>query len=377
MDAVFYGLAATGAVLLLWYYIVWYRAERPKSGTLEWIDRWERPRFALSSCGKALKWQDALWALLPAAVAAIASLLLKLYEPLYTGSLGVLLCFEIGEWTLYLSGETICAALAAAAAYVLGKALTGKTVAGLAGALLYAVRPLDEAPSCLLFGGLLLFWLWAAYPRRGFVNWLLPLGGSLLAGAATFSYYLYGTAAAFLIALPVLLIHRVRADGFGGWQALLLGAASLCAAAVGFAVTSAAIGGVPLFSSGYLSWLEEFFRREWEIVSDWMFSLPILQRLPAAPMLLSGLVPLILLRHGSRDGGALFLLLWAAPIALQYVLAPALFPLTTAALICAYLTGRLIEREHPVAAGFGAVGAIAVLALQDVILDFLSVSYYF
>ena len=68
--------ASIGVVLLVWYYIAWYRAERPKAGTLEWIDRYERPRFALSACGKALRRTDALWALLPFAVAAITVMVL-------------------------------------------------------------------------------------------------------------------------------------------------------------------------------------------------------------------------------------------------------------------------------------------------------------
>ena len=377
MDAVFYGLTSIGVVLLVWYYIAWYRAERPKAGTLEWIDRYERPRFALSACGKALRRTDALWALLPFAIAAITVMVLQMNETLYSGALGVLLRFRFLGRTLYLSGEAVCAALAAAAAYLLGKSMTGKVLAGLAGALLYAVRPIDQMPSCLLFGGLLLFWLWAAYPRRGFLNWLLPLGGALLVGAAAFSYYLYGVTLAFAVALPVLLIHRVRREESGGWPALLLGALCLCAAAAGFAVTSAAIGDVRLFSSEYAPWLEEIFRGEWEVVSGWVLSLPLLQRLPAAPMLLSGLVPLISLWHRNRDGGALFLLLWAVPVSLQYALAPAILPPVSVALVSAYLTGRLLDREAYVLACFGALGAIAVLGLQETVWEFFSMTFYY
>ena len=374
MDAVYYGLTATGAVLLIWYYIVWWQAERPKAGTLEWIDRWERPSLALPSCGKALCRADALWALAPFFVAACASILLQAEDALYGGSLGVIARFPSG---LYLSGETVCAALAAAAAYLAGKALTGRTLAALAGALLYAVKPTDELTSCLLLGAGLLLWLWAAYPRRAAADWALLLCGSLLAGAAVFSYYLYGAALAFAAVLAFLLLHRVGRGELSIPHALLRGACALCAALAGFFAASSLIGEVRLFAGEYFPWLREFLREEGAVFADWLRGATLAERLPVAPMLLSGLVPLCLMWKERRDGAALYILLWAVPVTLHYVLAPALFQLAPAALVCAYLTGRLLEREQPVAAWLGAAGAIAVLGLQDILWNWLSMTFYF
>lgn len=372
---VYFGLTATGIVLLIWYYIVLGQAERPKAGTLEWIDRSERPAFTLDTCGKKLCRADALWAAVAAVLAAAASLLLNAGTE-YDGPFGVLLRFTLGGLPLQLCGETICAALAAAAAYLLGRALTGRAFAALAGALLFAARPTDELLSCLLLCGLLLLWFWAGYPRRGFANWALLLSGALLSGAAAFSFYLCAVTLAFVITLAVVLSCRVRNDLFGGWYALLLFAAALIAAALGFLAAAALHGAVSPFSAKFLPHVGAALLARWKLLYVDLCTATLGARLPAV-LLLSGLVPVAARLYDRRVGDALFLLLWALPVSLQYALIPNVFPTASAALVCAYLTGRLFEREHPTAAWLGAIGAIAAVALQGILWEVFSPAFYF
>ncbi|MBR2081229.1 MAG: hypothetical protein IJ980_06315 [Oscillospiraceae bacterium] len=372
---VYLGLMATGLILLVWYYIVLGQAERPKAGTLEWIDRYERPCFTLDSCGKELCCKDALWAWGLAFLSVVVSLLLSAGSA-YDGSLGLLLRFKCGGPMLYLSAEMLCAAIAAAAAYLLGKALTGSVFAALAGAVLFAVRPTDALFSCLLLCGLLCLWLWAGYPRRGFANWALLLAGALLSGAAAFSFYLCAVTLAFLISLAVVLCYRVRNEVFGGWYALLLFASAFVLAAVGFLAGAALHGKVSPFSAKFLPGVGAALIARWKLLYAALCTAEIGARLPAV-LLLSGLVPLVTLFRSRRTGDALFLLLWALPIALQYALIPNVFPSASAALVCAYLTGRLLERGHPAAARLGAIGAIAVVALQGILWEVFSPAFYF
>lgn len=372
---VFLGLTATGLVLLVWYYIVLGQAERPKAGTLEWIDRYERPRFTLDSCGKALCRKDALWASGLAFLSVVISLLLSAGAA-YDGSLGLLTRFKCGGPMLYISVETVCAAFAAAAAYLLGKTLTGSVFAALAGAVLFTVRPTDELFSCLLLCGLLCLWLWGGYPRRGFANWALPLAGAVLCGAAAFSFYLCAVTLAFVITLAVVLSDRVRNEMFGGWYAMLLFAAAFVLAAVGFLAGAALHGEVSPFSAKFLPGVGAALIARWKLLYVDLRTATIGARLPAV-LLLSGLVPLVTLFRSRRTGDTLFLLLWALPIALQYTLIPNVFPPASAALVCAYLTGRLLERGHPLAARLGAVGAIAAYGLQSILWEVFSPAFYF
>lgn len=377
MDAAYYGLAAAAVVLLVWYYIVYEQAERPRAGTLEWIDRFEKPRCLLSACGKPLRPTDALWMLLPAAAATIAVFLAQSEETLYTGDLGVLLQFSIDGMTLYLSGEALCAALAAAAVYLLGKAVTGRVFAALAGALLYAVQPGFETYACVLSAGLLLLWLWAGFPAHGAGAWALLLSGSLLLGAAAFSIAMPAVLASLAATLFFVCIHRARAEARGGWYAALQIAAALVFAAVGYYGVAALLGEWEDILASPIAWLVSVFAERGELLLGWLGAPLPYDRLLRAPLVLSGVVPLFLRWYDRHAGEALFLFLWALPAAVLYVILPPMLPTVTIALVCAYLTGRLQERGHPYAAVFGALGAAAICGLRTLVVEFLFLTFQF
>jgi hypothetical protein len=367
---VYYGLTATGIVLLIWYYIAYFRAERPMAGTLEWIDRYERPPFAPESCGKPLCRTDALWAAVAAVLAAAASLTLYAGpsgSASYERILGTLLRFELGGVSMDFCGETVCAMIAAAAAYLLGKAISGSAFAALAGALMYCVLPTEEIFSCFAFCALLFLWLWAAYPRRGFANWALLLAGALCAGAAAYSFFFAAVVLSLVLTLAVILIRRVRDGVCAGGCAFAQFAAALVMAAVGYAAAAILCRVVSVTKPETFSKLLTAIRGAIEILVGEMRALPLSDRLPAVPLVLSGLVPLFALWHNRRSGEALFLLLWALPLTLQYALVPAATPMQTAAPICALLTARLFERGHSAAARIGAIAAVVAVGIQVIL----------
>ena len=212
---------------------------------------------------------------------------------------------------------------------------------------------------------------------RLILNPLLEIVCSLLLGAGLFSLTMPPVLVSFAVTLLFVCIHRARAEERSAWYALAQIVAAIVFAAVGFICVVILYGEGASLLAGPGDWLLSVFAEQSAILVEWLTATLLLDRLLRLPLLLSGVVPLFLRWHDGNSGDALFLLLWALPAAAFFAVLPAVLPMVTAGLVCAYLTGRLMERGHPVAAAFGALGAVAIYGLQDLIWEFFYLTSQF
>lgn len=345
-----------GSVLCAAFYLyVYFAAETPRKGTLEWVEMYEKPKMT-RQFAKPFRWWDSLWALLALVLAC-------------GFHLGVGACVDPGMLrTSLLSGYFLLSllpvAMAAAAAYLTAKLLTGNVLLSLLSALLMpcSLAYSDAAPFVL--GSFLLLLLQIS--ACGWKSWLFLVLSALLLAAGT-----YGDPALFLLALPWLgcilagEVIRIWDDETGPWHLIL----SL--------LTFAAVLSVGAMAANIPNYLQFFQNREGLIFADgnlyamfWMRLLGHLQmpgaeslpptELPSLTVALAAVVYLADSLRKRRDLSALALLLLTVfAIVLRFlytgaILAPA------AVLALAYLTNRIRIRNFP--------GAAVVVALVPILI---------
>ena len=345
-----------GSVLCAAFYLyVYFAAETPRKGTLEWVEMYEKPKMT-RQFAKPFRWWDSLWALLALVLAC-------------GFHLGVGACVDPGMLrTSLLSGYFLLSllpvALAAAAAYLTAKLLTGNVLLSLLSALLLpcSLAGADALPFVL--GSFLLLLLQIS--ACGWKSWLFLVLSALLLAAGT-----YGDPALFLLALPWLgcilagEALRIRDDEAGPWHLIL----SL--------LTFAATLAVGAMAANIPNYLQFFQNREGLIFADgnlyamfWMRLLGHLQ-MPGAESLLPTEIPSLTVALAAvvyladslrrrRDLSALALLLLTVfAIVLRFLYTAAALE-AAAVLALAYLANRIRIRNFP--------GAAVVVALVPILI---------
>lgn len=352
-----------GSVLCVAFYLyVYFAAEKPRKGTLEWIEMQEKPQMTRQGLLQKLKWTDILWCAL--------TILLS-----YGVSIGLSACVDISILKTSLSSGTLLLtllplALTAALAYLLGRLLSGKVLVGLFPAvfLMFCVMLNSRSMESLLLLGCLLLLL-AHFNGKGFGAWLsLVLSAVLLASAAWFTPALIFFAIPWLGTVLFGEILRIRQEDVSLWHLIF----TLLAAVLSLGVAITVLN-FPLFATDlpqamkvpgcYTIFWQKFFATlpmEFLSVTDDM-ALVLTQ--PAACLLLAGVVIAV----GGvcrRQTSAVILLLWTGAALVLAVLFPAIPLYPMAALVLAYATSRIHRRNYP--------GAAYTVACVPIILTLIS-----
>lgn len=278
-----------GAVLCAAFYItVYFTAEAPKSGSLEWIGMYEKPALTRQGLLHRLKWLDVLWCFL------MGLLSLSLYT---------LACAMVDVSMLRTSLSSgwlfLCAApgaLMAMIAYLLGKLLSGRFLGGLMPVLFLGFSNLLNV---LNLSGILLlacFVLVLVFlTGKGFWAWLcLVLSGILLALAAWMQPTCIFFALPWLGTVLFAEILRMKEEDALPWHLIL----ALLAALLSVGVTVTAVH-FPLAAPDLTAALKTpgnyalFWQKLIVAVSAKLFGSFVLSPillLPSASLLLAGVV---------------------------------------------------------------------------------------
>lgn len=316
-------LAVACAILCL-------HAQRPKKGTLEWIEQYDRPDWHIPEPSPRFDGFDWLWSLIPASLC---------------GGLWIAVAM-LGEmplaaavWPAFLTGM-LC--------YLLTRLLGGSVLTSLIASLL--LLTMADLPAMMLppAGILLLLWMWV---RQGYGawSWIYLAGCGLL--LAAFQMILPESVLLLIPILAVLLltvIRRVRCGECGFWRilptVLIVPAVFLLAEGVYDGILLG-IGFPALLSDDrFWGFLLMRLTPEWN-VGGWHLEQLLWFDLPCAMALVAGTPPLFAAAR-RREGTAWYLLIWNLfTAALWCVTAADLLPLT-ATLTCAWLARRMQIRKH-------------------------------
>lgn len=358
---------------LVFYYWAYFRAQRPRDGTLEWIALHDRPHLRLQTQGQ-MTWRDlvALCAVSLVTLAAWAFALLPLLREQTDGS----------SYAMATGMAYHCAApvLNAALAYLLMKQLGGSTAAAILGGCLLGMNLLTDPTLSLFLTAASLFAcrFGAAAETRSFggnaAN-LLLCALSLVAGC-----YFRPALSLFAIAILVLLvlacvlrfINRGRPDGYLP-KTLLVFVAGLAVSVVLVFLPAAALWGrsgtmllLAPFTGNYYVMIAQ---RAAELFSGLLYwdSLSILSGLYYDwPLLVTGLLAVLtavvsLLRR--RDGLGLILTLLLLGAAAMWLLAGSYALPVVCALALSCLWASLLRRGRR---GLVATGAAVLLTATAV-----------
>ena len=361
MNPVSVVIPAVLAVLLCWYVIIWFRAESPKAHTLEWVSMYRCRHFEITGFRYRYDWMDAVWACVPAVVAACVAFLVSWRsQGGYFGTLAALL-------------PAILSAVTSALIYLLLRSFSGKVPAALLGAGLFALCPFSQAGLALpVIGAMYFLWLWATGDGYGVSVWLY------LAAALAFAEAGLLLAPGFvvllvpvLICFAVILLHRIRKEDYSLLRAGLLLLYLLAVAAVFFLAVcvfygaqngmifpeSFADGDYFTFVGAVLSQcVGEFSALQPGLTAEFLagiFVEPV-----DALLMLAGFPVLIIACVRRRHIKALYLLGWNCAALLLLFLYGGDLLVLSAALVSGYLAARLIKRGRPVAAIIGGGGPI-------------------
>jgi len=324
-----FGLFA--AALAIVCLILCLLAERPKKGTLEWIDVYDRPNWHIPAPSPQIDGFDWLWSLIPAVACGGLWLAVSLLTemPLLTT-----------VWPAFLIG-ILC--------YLLSRLLGGSVLTGLCASIL--LLALSSLPLLMLPAGgvLVLLWLWI---RRGYGVWswaYLTCCALLLAAAQLVVLESVLLLIPVLAVIVVVMIRRIREGECSFWRliptVLIVPAAFLLAEGVGDAVTLGA--GFPEFLSDARFW--EFLLRHLTpefLVGAWHLEQLLWFDLPSAMVLLAGIPVLLAGTIRRRERTARYLLFWdLSAAALWCVTTVDLLPIM-AVPTCAWLAQRMLIRKH-------------------------------
>ena len=358
-------------VLAVWYFTVYFRAELPRAGTLEWITA-SRPTAVQPPRLPLLCDMDAVWALIPMACTFFVWFAAYAAYYLYWNSgdpVPLLLLYAAEDGFLASFGQI----LTAAAAYLLCKLLTDRTAASVAGAALLAVSyPSVTDPMLPLLLCLLLLRLWMT-AEPGSVPAVLSFLGT---------YFFFGAAVYFDPALLpglLLLLGCILYTGIFRQEkpcrialqlcfSVLLSAFSLLLALVPWAIKS----GVPPAQAFFSA---DFFRRifSWLVhplpalrLADFRLYEHLLRNLESL-LLTAGFLPaLYMATVQRRDFDAPWL--FFSVLGLTFLLFPGFgdYLPVTGALALSWLSARLEERGKPFSAVLGIAFSLSS-ALASVI----------
>ena len=335
------------ALCIAFYIAVYFTAEAPKTGTLEWIDLYSAPQMTRQGVLHRLKWLDILWCFLMGLMAFGLHL-----------SFGA--CVDVSMVRTSLASgwaflTALPAVLAVMAAYLLGKLLSGRFLGGFLPALLLGCGSLISlyfAETLLMLGCLLLVLVF--FTGKGFWAWLcLVLSGMLLA----LSTWFHPTYIFFLLPwLGTVLfaeILRMKREDASFWHLLLAVLAALLSVGVTVAIVHfplyAADLSAALKTPGcyFMFWLQLVISIPAKFLAAPEVS-PILL-LPSAALLLSGVVMAIGAVKKHHTLGVL-MLLWTGFGLILAVCFPYACPIFLPILVLAWLVSRIYARGYSSAA---------------------------
>lgn len=373
----YFVLAGIGIIcLLVTYGAAYFRALRPRSGTLEWISCYDRPGFGLSGWCFPMEKADALplLCLCLAAAAIWGFAAWKNLAALYDGA-------DFPAETLARAAVyyLILPAAAAAGAYVMFKGLFGVTRVAVFGVLALSLD-MTVSPVPTVFAVMTVLFLLrflTARPERRFVDRLpsLILCFALLTIGCYFEPALAVLGLAAVVLLAAGCIARFVELGAGNL------AASLASAAAAAAVTTlllyipaALIGGMGfpqlLLSPAYYLLIAQRVAALFGGLFRWQPEFAYSAAYYDWPMMLCGLcamaASLIALFRRRDYRGLVLPVLFAALTVMWLLCGVYLLPLACAACLCG-VWAELCRRGKSLLAGIGAACILLILASQYVI----------
>ena len=376
----YYAAAAAGiAVLLALYGAAYFRALKPRAGTLEWIALYDRPPLAMAGRWYRLERADAVplpvCCLLAAAAWGYAAW--SSYQAVYPDVL------DVPEALLQLGiYYGLLPALTAAGAYCLLKGLFGSTSVTMLGVLILSAdltaEPVSMLAATLLLLGLLRFL--TAGEQQTFGESCLPLlltSVLIPIGCYFQPALLIPSAAVLLLLLAGCTIRFVRLGE--GWflKSLLTAVLPAAVTTLLLHIPAAVAAGLPfpqMLGSG--AFYRSLAQRAAAAVSG-LFHAGLWNVLPAAaydwPLLICGLCAAAAAAAGllrRRDYRGLMLPVWFLALAAMWVLS-GLYAMPLACVLClCYVWADLYRREKYILAGLGA-GCLLVLLLAFYILSWI------
>lgn len=371
-------LAALGLVILLIVYGAAYvRALRPRTGTLEWISRYDRPTFGIAGKRYPLERSDAGPAVCAGLLAA------ALWGLAAWRNLGGPLAVPTATWELVVLGILnffILPAVTAVCAYLLFQGLFGVSYVALLGAIILSLNmTMSPLPAAVTVVSLLLLCRFlTAEAGETFASrspWLILTAAVLTAGCY-FEPGLAVLAAAEAVLLIAGCISRFVQLGRGSLIK------SLCLAMVGVAVTTvllyipaALVAGMPfpklLISKAYYLMIvhraEALFAGQF---GNWTaLALPTMAYYDW-PLLLCGLAAFLAAAAGlfrRRDYRGLLLTLLVFGLTAMWLLG-ACYAVPVACVACfCYAWSELHRRDRAYLAEIGAAAILLILAAQYVL----------
>ena len=337
-----------GAVLCVAFYLyVFFTAEKPRKGTLEWVEMYEKPKMTRQGLMQKLDWMDLVW----------CGLMILLF---YGIGIGLGACVDVSMLRASLSSGSFLLNLlptvtSGLLAYLLGRLLSGKVWVGLFPAffLTLAAIPGDRVMESLLLLGCLVLLL-AHFGGKGFGAWLsLVLSAVLLALAAWFSPVLIFLAVPWLGTVLFGEILRMKREDASLWHLILALLAAVLS--LGIAIT---VLNFPLFAADLLQAIKIpgnyviFWRRLFLSLPTGLFSFAnaaaLVLTLPVTCLLTAGVV--IAIGGMRRRVFAVILLLWTASALIMTILFPGISLPSVAAVVLTFLVSRIRSRGYTGAA---------------------------
>lgn len=341
-------LLLSGAMMCAAFYLyIYFTAEAPRKGTLEWIALYEKPHLCRKGLLHRLKWLDLLWSF----VAALLSLGIFL---------GITACINpslLQGMLLPLILSALPTVLCAVLAYLMGKLFSGKVLYSLLAAVFLTfcriLAPTRSEDAAFLLGAVLL--LLTYFTGKGFAAWLsLILSGILLGLGASISPLNIFLLLPWLGTVLFSEILRFKREDAGIWHTILAPVVGVLAVLLTITVVNFPLHIVTdlraaLKTPGYYLWfwLQLVITVSANLLAETGQDPTML--LPAAALLPVGV---IVAAHTARTQHALgvITLLWVSTGLAMAVLFPVTFPYFLSVLALCWLVTRIDVRGYKTAA---------------------------
>lgn len=364
-------LLAVALGLIGWYFAAYARAMRPRSGTLEWIGMYDRPKFSLSGQRYGVERGDVLpmlaLCLFSGALWGFAAS--RAFQDAYQGGA------VPGDLVLSASVRyVLLPAVTAAGAYFLFRNMFGSTAATVFGCVILAMDlgGSSVAQSVVVLASVFL-WRFMTADYDGSFGASCPdlvLTAAVLAAGCYFEPACVFFAAAALLLIVITGFCRFR-SGFSGYTAgsVLVFLAALAAATALVFLPAAIIGGMD-FPRLLVS--ETFYRLIWQRIRSNAFGLPAARETLSALLalryswlllfsgLLAALASLIAVFRRSRPQGLLLAAGFAATVAMWLLGGSFALPVFCTAALC-FVWSELRRRGRGMLAAAGAACLILTL----------------
>lgn len=342
-------LLLSGAMMCAAFYLyIYFTAEAPRKGTLEWIALYEKPHLCRKGLLHRLKWLDLLWSFLMGLMAF----------GLYVG-FGA--CVDASMVRASLSSgwaflTALPAVLAVMASYLLGRLLSGRFLGGFLPALFLSCSILLSlyAVETLLMLGCLLTLL-GYFCGKGFWAWLcLVISGILLGLGASISPLNIFLLLPWLGTVLFSEILRFKREDAGIWHTILAPVVGVLAVLLTITVVNFPLHIVTdlraaLKTPGYYLW---FWLQLVITIPARLFAAPDISPallLPSATLLLAGVAMAVgaVKRHHTLG---IVVLLWTVFGLLLAVFFPSAHPMFLSVWVLAWLVSRIDARGYRSAA---------------------------